>query len=230
MKLQTRVLIFFLSLVLCLLIYSSIPLILKICDDNIAKCSNDVYDVHNEKEKQLNNLFHRIITANSLDYKNYTLNIVDEVYEANSPASMRRGKILFFNKTFLTKIKTEQGLAFIIAHELSHYELGHLNNLSDMLFAQVKSESLLKNDMGNAYFSSKYSQNNEIKADLHAIDLLIKTFGINNLVFQEITERLTYKSDKLPLYDLDENVYIHTHPRAETRALRIMRKLTELTK
>jgi len=69
--------------------------------------------------KKLNKVFSRIVSANGLEDKNYTLHLIDST-DLNAYAAP--GGHIFVLRGFLDSIDSENELAFVLSHELAHHE------------------------------------------------------------------------------------------------------------
>ncbi len=120
----------------------------------------------------------------------------------------------------IKELDSENALSFVLAHELGHYaNRDHLKGLGRMLVFTVFSVTLLgaDNPVTNFFSSSlyntemKFSQKQEIMADLWALDLLNRRYGhvagalqfFNKIKVKEKRGKLAY--------------YFATHPHPETR-------------
>lgn len=80
------------------------------------------------------------------------------------------GGYIFVNKGIIDYCDTDDELAFVIAHEIGHNELGHLN----LILKRIK----LAGDFANIAYtiknltSSSFNQFNELEADCYAADIV----------------------------------------------------------
>ena len=96
------------------------------------------------------------------------------------------GKYIYFSRRLLEVCREDEAVAFVIAHEIAHHELGHLKMASNWLSAMTGAATarllaLLFRSMSNLLFNSQ----KESEADRHAVDLCLragfdirKCFGI----------------------------------------------------
>ncbi len=84
---------------------------------------------------------------------------------------------LFINIGLLAKLKTEAQLAFVLGHELTHYEKEHVLN------RYVHNEKLVKGKItfggseveSQLFLKTSYAKEQEMEADLNGVDLILST-------------------------------------------------------
>lgn len=128
---------------------------------------------------------------------------------------------LYFTTGLLDKISDEQQLAFVMAHELGHYS--HRDNLKAFsrqisiitiasLVSMGQNDTINKTIKGLGSFTNiKYSQKQELNADLYASNCVRKIYGDNKaaIKFFNTIER----EDKNPDF-----IYLFaSHPKTEDR-------------
>ena len=85
------------------------------------------------------------------------------------------GEYIYISRRLLEICRTDEAVAFVIAHEVAHHRLGHLDTFPDWL-ADIPG-SLMPFLMQGLYRSIEarlYGPEAEVKADLMAIDLCVK--------------------------------------------------------
>ncbi len=134
------------------------------------------------KEKQLQKFLDELVSYTDLKDRKFKIRIL-ESKQINALA-MPGGNIIVLSE-LLKKIQTENQLAYVLSHELGHYaHRDHLRGIgrglilslvatvlfgSDTFFNKTMSESI-------SGIQLKYTRNQEMKADLYAIDLLYKKY------------------------------------------------------
>lgn len=129
------------------------------------------------------------------------------------------GNIIVFSG-LLKEVKSENELAFVLAHELGHFaNRDHLRGLGRGLVLLTLSAALFGGDSATVEFimnslinvEMKFSQRQEQQADLWAIDLLNKTYG-QVPGARDFIERITRK-EKMSRF----LYYFATHPYPQDR-------------
>ncbi len=127
---------------------------------------------------------------------------------------------IYFTQGLLKEIKDEETLAFILAHELAHYaHRDHLKEIGREIIAGIII-SVLTNGQREIHGTVgcltelnrvKYSQRQEIEADLYANRVVLKLYGRNTgaVEFFEFLE----KKENIPEFFL----YFSTHPSPQKR-------------
>lgn len=132
---------------------------------------------------------------------------------------------LYFTTGLLDKISDKQELAFVLAHELGHYS--HKDNLKAFsreisliaiasLFSIGQNNSVSKTIKGLTNFTDiKYSQKQELNADLYASNIIKKIYGTNIAAINFFN--MLEHEDKNPDF-----IYLfasHPHPADRIKAL-----------
>lgn len=147
---------------------------------------NDGYFIKNDSlEIPLLNTFEKILDANRIN-KSYKTILISKDPQPNA-FCLGEGSFIV-TVGLLGEITNEGQLAFILAHELSHYELDHVNkslkvNMKNNTEGKVNqglkkvakgkaTEKSIENIKDALYLSKRYSRENELKADSMAILLL----------------------------------------------------------
>ena len=85
------------------------------------------------------------------------------------------GRYIYVSRRLLELCRSDEAVAFVIAHELAHHRLGHLDIFPDW-FAQLPGSQMavLMGALYRSIAARVYGPENEVKADLAGIDLCIK--------------------------------------------------------
>ena len=169
-------------------------------------------------------VFQKLNLISPKPFKVYT--ICDETPNA---LAMPGGTILL-TSGLLEKVKTEKGLAFVIAHEMGHFAgRHHIRGFGRTLGVTLAAallgladNSFATNTLMNLVGSS-YSREQETEADNFALDLVIKAYGdLENTT--EFFESLT------PGQKMGEKIagLMSTHPMTEDRIENIRRHQKQL--
>jgi hypothetical protein len=141
--------------------------------NKMAKETHDELDYKDQEHLLLRQVLDELIAANDLKYKDYTLKVVPISSEEQiSFAQVNLGRQVSFSSEFLYLMKTKQGLAFVMAHEMAHSELKHLTDI----FALVYGGKQLGSDKKNSFHDKRYSKSKEFVADAKAVDYLLNTY------------------------------------------------------
>jgi predicted Zn-dependent protease len=176
------------------------------------KLSDDKYQVYAEK------LLNKI--PETVKPEGYNLSIAVVKNNDVNAYAMPGGQIIL-TQSLVDKIETENGLVFIIGHEIGHYHgRDHLKVISrQVLFATMSALILGQssadigslNTLVNFGVDSHYSRGDERKADIWGVKALIETYGHAGgatQIFKEIIEE-----SKLQQY----GEFLSTHPVNEKR-------------
>lgn len=147
----------------------------------------------------LKNILYRLTEKNNLDSNQYLI-LMSRNQEVNA-ASIGDGTIII-NTGLLAKVKYEEELAFIIAHEISHIELGHMDqvfrskaNLSNIYKPEKHVRKIangkssmdgIENIKNWAYILSRYSREKESDADSLGYILFKNAYDNNQAAIQAI--------------------------------------------
>lgn len=94
------------------------------------------------------------------------------------------GGAIFVTNGLLKNLKTEMGIAFVLAHEMGHFSHRHhlkglgrgLGLAAGALFIGLGDSSGMTNTLTDV-LSRAYSRDQEAEADKYALDLLMKSYG-----------------------------------------------------
>lgn len=176
--------------------------------------------------KKVQNLLNSL-TKETHDSKKYNLYLIEDKL-VNAIALPGRNIIVFSG--LLKEVKTENELAFILAHELGHFaNKDHLRGLGRGLVFFILSSALLGPDnsvsdfLGNflTKVEMKFSQTQEKNADIFALKLLNKKYGHVGAVtdfFKKIKEK-----EKIPKFFY----FFATHPHPQKRINILEEKIKE---
>lgn len=129
------------------------------------------------------------------------------------------GGHIFINTGLLPHIKSENGLAMVIAHEVAHITHRHpIQSLSRGLVIQLTTMMLLSdNSVGSILNQTSYltllsfNRDMESESDLSALNLLSQHYGHTNGADE-------FFSSMLKEHDTDMNIeFFNTHPNSEKR-------------
>lgn len=177
---------------------------------------NQLYNTHNSKEEiktfllqslyfeQYNFSYERLILTQSVN--NYVYKVAKKVIpnfakegikffimcdkEFNSYSTITKN--IYINIGLLARIRSEDELAFIIAHEYSHILLGHGFERKEFIKKSLENASNLNiNDLIRSMHN--FSHKNEYEADSLATLLCLKK-GINPLVIPQALENINYST------------------------------------
>ena len=188
-----------------------------------VKIHNKIYSSYHSsykqgpKELKVQKLLDELIVLSDMKDKKFQIRIIKTPIE-NAFAKMG-GKIVLY-EGLLEKIKTENSLSLVLAHELGHYHLRHhLSGVGSAAILGVTTfvipnylevvESVLFNSIRCGVL--KYSRENEMKSDKYALSLVIKKYSSLSgalQYFENLSENT--KSNKVGKYFL-------THPLPKER-------------
>jgi Zn-dependent protease with chaperone function len=141
------------------------------------------------------------------------------------------GRIMVF-AGLLKEIKTENELAFVLAHELGHFEnrdqlrgIGRMLILFVLSLAFTGSDSGITQLVGEAIKNAqmKFSRDQERKADMFALDLINKKYG-NAAGAESLLKKFGPLDDKYPRWLF----YFITHPYYMDRVKLIEARIREM--
>ncbi|KJU86816.1 peptidase M48, Ste24p [Candidatus Magnetobacterium bavaricum] len=113
----------------------------------------------------------------------YKVHIIED---AKPNAMALNGRNILVSTTLLTELKSRNELTFVLAHELGHYaNRDHLRAMGRTLAIMVLTTTVLGDNSNISRFivnslsaiETRYSQGQEIQADLFALELLFKHYG-----------------------------------------------------
>jgi uncharacterized protein YlaN (UPF0358 family) len=201
--------------------------------DLIAKDAHDELDYKNPKHLLLRQILDELMANNKFKYKDYTINVVPLAEEPIPLAQVQVGRKISFSKELLELMKTKQGKAFVLAHEIAHNELKHLNDLFSIFYGSTK----LGTDKKNAFHDQRYTQSKEFDADAMAVDYIKNTYiDINEKdlleMFDliELVEDHYLKSGKVKMTKAEYRKYFAreaSHPDHDSRRAAIKTRLKE---
>ncbi|NWF51305.1 MAG: M48 family metalloprotease [Ignavibacteriaceae bacterium] len=174
------------------------------------------------KERKFNvrSIFNKLVKHVERKKINYSYKIVD-TDEVNAYA-IAGGK-MYINTGILDFLETEDELAFVIAHEISHNELKHC--IKRIQYSALASS--LDPNLGEivqlAYnlYSMPYSKYDEYEADDNGVKLMKKA-GFNKKGAVSFFTKLAKLEKEYGIDKRDEvNDFISSHPTAEERKERI---------
>ncbi|MBW3624326.1 MAG: M48 family metalloprotease [Armatimonadetes bacterium] len=122
---------------------------------------------------------------------------MDETVAFTSP-----GRYVYFSRRLL-ELCDDEAAAFVIAHEIAHHDLGHLDILPDWIAKMGRSLHLGGAILGSLFLEIEkriYGPENECAADRHALDLCLAA-GYDGLRCLAVFDHL--ERDALDRRDLD---------------------------
>ncbi len=186
-----------------------------------------------EAGRKLQDLLDDLVKDTSQSYNFNTQNTKFNVHlvpgsSANAMA-LPGGNIIVYSP-LMNEVKSENEIAFVLAHELGHYaNKDHLKGLGRSLVLIAASAALLGGDSSTTNFlinsivniEMKFSQHQETMADLWALDLLNNKYGhvagavdfFDMLSDKEEPSRISY--------------YFATHPYPDDRIKQLEKKIKE---
>ena len=111
------------------------------------------------------------LLAQKLDLKP-KINIYFTRFSSANAFALPEGSV-FVNIGLLTKLNNEAQLAFIISHEIAHFELSHSYKRILKLAEVEKGEKNNYNPDGTSFRKLKYSREDEFEADAQALRMMI---------------------------------------------------------
>ncbi|HKQ26754.1 MAG TPA: M48 family metallopeptidase [Burkholderiales bacterium] len=101
--------------------------------------------------------------------------LVEVPWIERSTAFAAPGRYIYVSRRLLEICRTDEAVAFVIAHELAHHRLGHLETLPDWM-ADIPGSQIpfLLQGLYRNIEARLYGPEAEVEADLLAIDLCIK--------------------------------------------------------
>jgi len=205
-----------------------IPHLPKEIEKNLEKLYfNRIQETQEEKFKeiklQLQKILDNLVQKSELFKEPFKVYII---YSSEANAIALPANNIIVTTTLIKEFSSEDALAFVLAHELGHFaNRDHLKGLGRGLVLLMFSATLfgidssvsdfLKNSLQNV--EMKFSQKQEIKADLFGLELLNKTYGhVGGAV--EFFEKLE-KKEKIPKF----LYFFASHPHSLNR-LNIIKK------
>jgi beta-barrel assembly-enhancing protease len=125
----------------------------------------------NEELVTVSNKIKDKLLAQKLDLKS-KINIYFTRFSSANAFALPEGSI-FINIGLLTKLENEAQLAFIISHEIAHFELSHSYKRVLKITEVEKEEKNNYNPEGASFRQLKYSREDEFEADAQALRMLI---------------------------------------------------------
>lgn len=174
-----------------------------------------------EKEYKIQKLLDELVSHSNLKNRNFKVRIL-ETNEVNALAIPGDNIIIFSG--LLKILKTENQLSYVLAHELGHFaHRDHLRGIGRGLILSVisiilfGSNTLPDKTMAHSLtnIQLKYTREQEIKADIFAVDLLNKKYH-NVAGIKELLENFG-KYEKIPKL----LTFFTTHPHYTDRIIKI---------
>lgn len=186
-KIYTPLLILGFSTIIALCLALLLDQGFSLFDEYQAQRNQNQINMDSNTELETLGLFNKILYVSGLEKRNYSLHFIDIDDELTAIAGMKPGRELILKRGFIDLFDSEQGKAFVLAHELGHSELGHTSRLIDRLFTTSMEAKKIKLET-NPFFIAELSQKKELEADTYAIKLLETLYGSSNLNLDQITE------------------------------------------
>lgn len=179
--------------------------------------------IDNDTAVYLNEILDRLRVYTTDDRYNYQIYLLDSG-EVNAYA-VPGGKIMICTG-LLSKLTSEQQLAFVIGHEIGHFEnRDHIKKYALIFYSTFLNTVL--NAVGVSIHSglemisnSAYSRNQETKADLAGLRLVAEAYNNVNGV-EEFFEKL--KEDELHEF----SYFYSSHPELDKRIMRLIKEIYE---
>ncbi len=164
-----------------------------------------------ERPTYLNELVTKIIAHQDKIPKDFPFNVKVICSDGPNAFAVPGGEIIV-TSALLQSIKTENGLAFVLGHELGHFYLRHhLRSLGRNLLLTILSSFLGGSEIFHIsqLINGHYSRKDEAQADLFAEGLLISIYG-HSLKGEEFFDYLMTR-EKVEL------AFLQRHPLTEER-------------
>jgi len=117
----------------------------------------------------------RVVNRLQADVTEHERLLVEVPWMEESTAFTAPGRYVYVSRRLLEVCRTDEAVAFLIAHELAHHRLGHLDTFPDWL-ADIPGSQIpfLLQGLYRSIEARLYGPEAEVKADLLAIDLCVK--------------------------------------------------------
>lgn len=117
----------------------------------------------------------RVASRLQADLEEHERLLVEVPWIERSTAFTAPGRYVYVSRRLLEVCRTDEVVAFVIAHELAHHRLGHLDTFPDWL-ADIPGSQLpiLMQGLYRSIEARLYGPEAEVKADILAIDLCVK--------------------------------------------------------
>ncbi len=133
---------------------------------------------HDIKDKQMNTFLNKLTAVQKI----YDIQVTVSCDSTPNAFALPGGAIVL-NTGLLEKMKTEEGMAFVIAHEIGHLVQRHHMRSLGMGFLQMALSWVFPVDtvaiwgLFNKLFTSAYSRDHEASADSYAIATMQNIYG-----------------------------------------------------
>ena len=134
------------------------------------------------------------------------------------------GGVIMVTPELLALVESDEGLAFILAHELGHHEHRHVLRRAGRMLMFAFAVALVSQNSGDQVLSSTvsfgelaFSRQQEREADLHAIGVSRAMFGNSEKALEFFEDMVKTSPDRLP-------AMFSTHPSTKER-LQTLREL-----
>jgi len=163
-----------------------LPRISTTMEDRLAVFSSSYYSGEEKSSpltQRVQNLLDRLVAAGNIHDRKYRVHILPQ--ETVNALALPGGHIVIF-KGLLDQVASENELAMILGHELGHFRnRDHLRGLGRGLVIVFLSNALLGSDSGATRLlenllvdtEMRFSQRQEMKADVLGLNLLVKLYG-----------------------------------------------------
>lgn len=170
-------------------------------NDPLSNYLNEIYAEIKKSNPELNDISVRFYTSRSTIVNAFTTH----------------GGIIFFNVAILAKLKTEDEIAFVMCHEITHFIKKH--NIKQYAYNDEldKERGLLKNEdwESKMFAKSNYSKAHETEADQLGFDLFKNTKYNPNKAVDALESLKTYKIPfesksifSLKMFGIDTGVFV----------------------
>lgn len=182
-----------------------------------------------EQDSKLTSIANKLKVNLPKKYKGLEVKIYKDSDNDVNAFAMAGGTIVFY-QGLLDRLKTEEEIAFVMAHEMGHVaDRDVMQYMGRSVLMAIILASLGLDDTINKIFNGvtslqalDYSRQQEIDADTFAVDLLYRTYGHANSASSALK--------KLDTTILDKNTilkYGSTHPRQQERLDNIAKLIKE---
>jgi len=206
-----------------------IPRISTTMEDRLAVFSSSYYADEEQSSpvtRRVQRLLDRLVAAGDIHDREYHVHLLPQ--EAVNALALPGGHIIIF-RGLLKQVASENELAMILGHELGHFQnRDHLRGLGRGLVIIFLSSTILGADsnatrlLQNLLFDTemRFSQRQEMKADVRGLNLLMKLYGHAGGA-TEFFRRISAKKKTGPIAYLFAT---HPYPEKRIRSLKYLIK------
>jgi len=187
--------------------------------------SDSEYEIENDSINQtIDSLVSHITNANNIDRDFIKVHIV-QTDEINAFA-LPNGHLVI-NSELILDAKNQEELMGVIAHEIAHIDLNHVNEklvkeigLTVLISAATGGNNQIIGEIAKTLSSTAFDRQHEEEADLTAV-MYLENADVNPLPFADFLYRLSDDSDSMSKY----LTWISTHPDSKDRSKYVTKKI-----